>query len=89
MWSPGGEVGPNRELLATTGDYLRIWEIKEGSQSGNKGVDEKGRSKAECKMSQLLNNNKNSEYCAPLTSFDWNSTDPSIIGTSSIDTTCT
>ena len=20
----------------------------------------------------LLNNNKNSEYCAPLTSFDWN-----------------
>ena len=27
--------------------------------------------------------------CAPLTSFDWNETDPSIIGTSSIDTTCT
>jgi len=42
-----------------------------------------------CKMEHLLNNNKNSEYCAPLTSFDWNETDPSIIGTSSIDTTCT
>ena len=27
--------------------------------------------------------------CAPLTSFDWNETDPNIIGTSSIDTTCT
>ena len=27
--------------------------------------------------------------CAPLTSFDWNETDPSIVGTSSIDTTCT
>ena len=27
--------------------------------------------------------------CAPLTSFDWNETDPAIIGTSSIDTTCT
>jgi len=26
---------------------------------------------------------------APLTSFDWNETDPSMIGTSSIDTTCT
>ena len=38
----------------------------------------------------LLNNNKNSEYCAPLTSFDWNESEPSsLIDTSSIDTTCT
>jgi len=40
-------------------------------------------------MKCLLNNNKNSEFCAPLTSFDWNETDPAIVGTSSIDTTCT
>jgi DDB1- and CUL4-associated factor 7 len=33
--------------------------------------------------------NKNSEYCAPLTSFDWNPLDPNVVGTSSIDTTCT
>ena len=33
--------------------------------------------------------NKNTEFCAPLTAFDWNETDPNIIGTSSIDTTCT
>jgi len=33
--------------------------------------------------------NKNTEFCAPLTSFDWNETDPNIIGTSAIDTTCT
>ena len=33
--------------------------------------------------------NKNSDYCAPLTSFDWNETDPRRLGTSSIDTTCT
>ena len=33
--------------------------------------------------------NKNTEFCAPLTSFDWNENDPNIIGTSSIDTTCT
>jgi WD repeat-containing protein 68 len=33
--------------------------------------------------------NKNSEYCAPLTSMDWNYVDPNIVGTSSIDTTCT
>lgn len=33
--------------------------------------------------------NKNSDFCAPLTSFDWNEVDPNLIGTSSIDTTCT
>ncbi|KOB76438.1 WD repeat-containing protein 68, partial [Operophtera brumata] len=31
----------------------------------------------------------NSDFCAPLTSFDWNEVDPNLIGTSSIDTTCT
>lgn len=30
-----------------------------------------------------------SEFCAPLTSFDWNEVDPNLIVTSSIDTTCT
>ena len=33
--------------------------------------------------------NKNSDFCAPLTSFDWNEIDPNLLGTSSIDTTCT
>lgn len=32
---------------------------------------------------------KNSEYCAPVTSFDWNWEDPGTIATTSIDTTCT
>lgn len=40
-------------------------------------------------MECVLNNNKNSDFCAPLTSFDWNEVDPNLIGTSSIDTTCT
>lgn len=40
-------------------------------------------------LETCLMNNKNAEYCAPLTSFDWSDDDPSIIGTSSIDTTCT
>ena len=61
------------DLLATTGDYLRIWQICEDQ------VEPKS----------LLNNNKNSEFCAPLTSFDWNDADPKRIGTSSIDTTRT
>lgn len=74
MWNPEkNSSGP--ELLSTTGDYLRIWEIDPDTND----------SRLKC----LLNNNKNSEFCAPLTSFDWNETNPTMIGTSSIDTTCT
>jgi WD repeat-containing protein 68 len=73
MWSP--EKNADKDLLATTGDYLRIWNCHDG--------------KEEPKMQSLLNTSKNSEYCAPLTSFDWNETNPHLIGTSSIDTTCT
>lgn len=77
MWSPD-QATAAPDLLATTGDYLRVWE-----------VDEDTGGKTEVRMKQLLNNNKQSEYCAPLTSFDWNTDDPNLIGTSSIDTTCT
>ncbi|KAK9120293.1 hypothetical protein Scep_018386 [Stephania cephalantha] len=40
-------------------------------------------------LQSLLNGNKNSEFCGPLTSFDWNDSEVRRIGTSSIDTTCT
>ena len=72
MWMPD-QAGNHRDLLATTGDYLRLWHVLD-----NKSV----------RLEALLNNNKNTEFCAPLTSFDWNEQDPNIIGTSSIDTTC-
>jgi DDB1- and CUL4-associated factor 7 len=73
-------ASPQRDMLATTGDYLRLWNIID---------DGLGRGTVKCVKECLLNNNKTSEYCAPLTSFDWNETDTNIIGTSSIDTTCT
>ncbi len=41
------------------------------------------------KMIASLTNSKNPEYCHPLTSFDWKDVNPNIIGTSSIDKTCT
>jgi hypothetical protein len=79
MWTTDMRHG-SKDLLATTGDYLRVWNVSDdGSGIGTLSI----------KKEALLNNNKTSEYCAPLTSFDWNETDPSIIGTSSIDTTCT
>jgi len=75
MFAPESYYGTgNTDLLATTGDYLRLWSVDDDT-----GV----------KMKAILNNNKHTEYCAPLTSFDWNETDPSIVGTCSIDTTCT
>eukprot|EP00640_Fibrocapsa_japonica_P003185 CAMPEP_0113938410 /NCGR_PEP_ID=MMETSP1339-20121228/4843_1 /TAXON_ID=94617 /ORGANISM="Fibrocapsa japonica" /LENGTH=322 /DNA_ID=CAMNT_0000941515 /DNA_START=50 /DNA_END=1015 /DNA_ORIENTATION=- /assembly_acc=CAM_ASM_000762 len=76
MFSPQAS-GVSRDLMATTGDYLRLWKI-DSSNPLNPVT-----------MEALLNNTKNSEYCSPLTSFDWNEVDPSILGTSSIDTTCT
>ena len=78
-WTPAVGIG-SRDILATTGDYLRVWSVEDtGDDKGGVNVTK------EC----LLNNNKTSEYCAPLTSFDWNETDTNLVGTSSIDTTCT
>ncbi|CAI9086989.1 OLC1v1020937C1 [Oldenlandia corymbosa var. corymbosa] len=65
------------ELLASSGDYLRLWEFRE--DDGSSSVEPVA----------TLNNSKTSEYCAPLTSFDWNEVEPRRIGTSSVDTTCT
>ena len=72
IWIPDAK-GIYPDLLATSGDYLRVWRCADN----------------EIKLECLLNNNKNSDFCAPLTSFDWNEVDPNLIGTSSIDTTCT
>mmetsp|Transcript_7805 Transcript_7805/g.26877 ORF Transcript_7805/g.26877 Transcript_7805/m.26877 type:complete len:493 (-) Transcript_7805:87-1565(-) len=66
------------DLLATSSDYLRLYTIDD-TQQGNSSVEVKS----------ILSNSSNSEFCAPLTSFDWNEDDLNKIGTSSIDTTCT
>ena len=55
MWIPDTK-GTYPDLLATSGDYLRVWRAGEPE------------TRQECS----LNNNKNSDFCAPLTSFDWN-----------------
>ncbi|KAL2921641.1 Protein TRANSPARENT TESTA GLABRA 1 [Bienertia sinuspersici] len=60
-------------ILASSADYLRLYSLKNDS----------------IELVSSLNNSKSSEFCAPLTSFDWNDFAPQRIGTSSIDTTCT
>eukprot|EP01040_Poterioochromonas_malhamensis_P014375 gene14376-15905_t len=77
LWAPPKyNLGSGKEsdIFATSGDYLRIWNV-----NGDHSIQMKG----------VLNNNKHAEYCAPLTGFDWNETEPSMIGSCSIDTTCT
>ena len=69
---PDVECG-KEDLVATSGDYLRVWNITDDGVA----------------MRCLLNNSKKSEFCAPLTSFDWNEQKLQRIGTSSLDTTCT
>ncbi|CAN1228281.1 Protein TRANSPARENT TESTA GLABRA 1 [Linum grandiflorum] len=66
-------------LLASSGDYLRLWNLDSSSSSSIDPIS----------PISILNNSKTSEFCAPLTSFDWNEIEPKRIGTSSIDTTCT
>jgi len=73
MWAPE-KLAESRDLLATTGDYLRLWHA----------TDE-----GDMRLEALLNNNSSSDYCAPLTSADWNTGDHNIIATCSIDTTVT
>lgn len=95
-------TGSKEDLLASSGDYLRIWKIGSNSKSSDKSSNNtiNGSNitantsntkdmKHDIRMISLLNNNKNSEFCAPLTSFDWSESDPTMLGTSSIDTTCT
>eukprot|EP00727_Mastigamoeba_balamuthi_P010542 m51a1_g611 putative ddb1- and cul4-associated factor 7-like (338) ;mRNA; r:91701-93077 len=74
MWHP--ERSPSAstpDLLGTSGDYMRLWEVRDG----------------QVRQRCALNNNKSPDFCAPLTSFDWNERNTDILGTASIDTTCT
>jgi DDB1- and CUL4-associated factor 7 len=74
MWAPE-RLALKDDLIASSGDFLRVWRVSDESAS--------------VKQEVVLNNNSNSKFCAPLTSFDWSEADPTIMGTSSIDTTCT
>ncbi|KAK2952799.1 putative WD40 repeat protein [Blattamonas nauphoetae] len=73
MWMPYKDED-KPDLFATTGDYLRIWEVRDDN--------------IQCK-SRLNSQTPGNPHHAPISSFDWNRTDPNLIGTSSIDTTCT
>lgn len=72
MFFPSEDM-TNPDIVATSGDYLRLWEIH------NDRIE----------LKSLLNGNKGSEFNSAITSFDWAGIDTRKIATSSVDTTCT
>ncbi|KAJ1703001.1 hypothetical protein LUZ63_002780 [Rhynchospora breviuscula] len=78
MFHPRPIPGSASSLIASSGDFLRLWQVNHDGDGAGKS-----------ELRSVLNNSKSSDFCAPLTSFDWNEAEPRRIGTSSIDTTCT
>jgi len=71
MWYPDRLT--KSDILASSGDFLRIWEL-----NGTGGAT----------LKSVLNN-KPADSNSPLTSFDWNQEEPKMIVTSSVDSMCT
>ena len=72
-------------MFATTSDNLKLYNIASTSSTSSSS----SASGLDISLKSTLANPKSQDFHAPLTSFDWNEHDPSIIATSSIDTTCT
>lgn len=71
------------DLLGTSGDCLRLWRIPAAAAAA-----------AEPELACALRSPRGggaaqTEYCAPVTSFDWNQVDTALVGAASVDTTVT
>ncbi|KAF8588625.1 WD40 repeat-like protein [Ramaria rubella] len=81
------------ELLATTGDALRIWDFSYDGEQKTSSYVGRHPTTSGYRLGQrvALSGSKvpSASSGAPLTSFSWNTLLPSHIVTSSIDTTCT
>lgn len=96
-WEPPSSQKQSTDLLATSGDHLRLWSLPNNQQPQmhsnniNRSATANTRDAPVAKLLPLalLSNSKTPEHTAPLTSLDWNTLSPKLIITSSIDTTCT
>ena len=96
LWEPPSQQKQMTDLLATSGDHLRLWSLPSPTQTTqsntiprSSGANRKSAPAAKLTPLALLSNSKTPEHTAPLTSLDWNQLSPKLIITSSIDTTCT
>ncbi|KAJ2269323.1 hypothetical protein J3F81_004357 [Coemansia sp. RSA 371] len=79
QWQPSaGRV----DLLAGVGAALHIWECEPTGEMGELGLPRS-------RLRERAQLTTRADYAAPITSLDWNSVDPRLVLTSSIDTTCT
>ncbi|KEZ42237.1 hypothetical protein SAPIO_CDS6090 [Scedosporium apiospermum] len=93
LWEPPSSQKQATDLLATSGDHLRLWSLPSDPliPHGSNTITQPMRDTPATKLTPLalLSNSKTPDHTAPLTSLDWNTISPSLIITSSIDTTCT
>lgn len=92
LWEPPSSTKQSTDLLATSGDHLRLWSLPADTQATHSNSINKsalGAPVTKLTPLALLSNSKTPDHTAPLTSLDWNTVSPSLIITSSIDTTCT
>ena len=83
QWAPRSMKLEGRDMLATVGDYLRLWSIPSSSD------DPDGTPVTLSRPEKLLDGNKTKNSCTPLTSMDWNVVSPNIIAQCCIDPICT
>lgn len=92
LWEPPSSQKQTTDLLATSGDHLRLWSLPAAQTMQSNSITRPvSQAVQPAKLSPLalLSNSKSPEHTAPITSLDWNTISPSLIITSSIDTTCT
>ncbi|KZT29045.1 WD40 repeat-like protein [Neolentinus lepideus HHB14362 ss-1] len=94
QWQPAAaRAAAGTELLATTGDALRVWEYAgEGAAVVSGYVGRPAGSASRLTLKTVLPGQskvQSQNTGAPLTSFSWSEKNPANIVTSSIDTTCT
>ncbi|CAG7983966.1 unnamed protein product [Penicillium salamii] len=94
LWEPPSSQKQSTDLLATSGDHLRLWSLPnsqplQSSNSITRPMSQRETPTSKLSPLALLSNSKSPEHTAPITSLDWNTISPSLIITSSIDTTCT
>ncbi|KAK4990129.1 hypothetical protein LTR50_002759 [Elasticomyces elasticus] len=95
LWEPPSSQKQSTDLLATSGDHLRLWSLPPAQTditntvTRSSSVNSREPPAQKLQPLALLSNSKTPEHTAPLTSLDWNALSPKLIITSSIDTTCT
>ncbi|BGP41687.1 hypothetical protein JCM10449v2_005678 [Rhodotorula kratochvilovae] len=92
----GAPDGAEREVLATSTECLRLWDLvgeqEDGAhgRAGNGFVGSAGQPQSRSRLvSRATLQNAKADFSAPLTGFSWSELEPTKIVTSSIDTTCT